>query len=147
MRKLLVCLLALGLLTGCTKYENGKPVDTPAKEEVVKHKETGTLKAALKQFKNGKVEDVTDARKTTGHITVMVKLDPDYGARSQAGGIISNSQIFVKALHQKPKSVTIIVKDGDMKVLQYDLDSKGKVTLDFAHPDIEEYLRKAGYLK
>lgn len=111
MRKLLVGLLALGLLFGCTKYENGKPVDSQAKEEEVKKEkdDSGTLKEALKQFNNGKVEDVTDARETTGHITVNIKLDDNTGARSQAGGIITNTYKFINALKEKPKTVTVMV--------------------------------------
>ncbi|MFX3623097.1 MAG: hypothetical protein ACE3JP_03370 [Ectobacillus sp.] len=144
-----VALLALGLLAGCVQYKDGNPVAEAKTQEVVKEeKPNGTLEEALKEFKNVKVKDVTDARESTGYIYMVIELDEDQGARSQAGGVVAQSENFIKALKDKPKTVGINVLYEGVKVLQFTKEAEtGKITLDMSHPDIEDYLKKAQLLK
>ncbi|MEH7116892.1 hypothetical protein V7128_05620 [Neobacillus vireti] len=126
MRKLLVGMLAFGLLTGCSNSVE-KPAEPKEKVEaaVVKKKpvqETGTLKEALKKFHNIKVKEVTDARKTTGHINLVVSISEEVGAGSYAGGVFGDTQDFIKTLKEKPKTITVGVMQGDIRVLQYTTD-------------------------
>lgn len=133
------------LLFGCVQYENGKPVET---HEVSTKEEGSSLKEALKEFKQGKVADVTDARKENDHISVMIDFDDNVGARTQAGGTISNTDSFIKELEDKPKTVTVSARYKGTKVLQFTQETKsGKVEIESAHKDIEEYLKNAGYTK
>ncbi|MGG3561666.1 hypothetical protein ABES03_08680 [Neobacillus rhizosphaerae] len=146
---MLVALLSLGLLSGCVRYENGKPVEAETTHEVKKEKtENGTLKEAMKVYKYVKVKVHTDARKTTGHINLVIELDTSIGERSQASTVVSQTDKFIKTLKDKPKTVTVSTLYDGVKILQFtkEVETK-KLKIDFAHPKVEDFLRKSGQIK
>jgi len=149
LKTLLFSLLAVFLLlAGCSTNGEDNKESKPAVSHV-QSQEAGTLKDALKQYKFIKVKDVTDARKTTGQLTVVVQLDDSQGARSQVGAVMSFTDKFIAKLKDKPKKVTVGVMYQDQRVFQYTKDVQTKKTTVDAKsaPEITKYLKQAGYLK
>lgn len=130
------------LLFGCTQYKDGKPVDPPK----VEAEEKDNLNEALKSFKQGEVVEVTDSRDNTDNITVEMKFSESVGAKTQAGGTISNAKSFLKKINEKPKTLTVHASYKGAKVLQFTIQDN-EIKLEQAHKDIEKYLKDQKYVK
>ena len=140
-KKKLVCILVALLMavTGCSNASGGEEV---TKKEKAPEKAPSTLTVTKETYKVGKVEEVVEH---DGQLTVTIKGDESQGARGQTLDIVNQS----KKLHKKVKHdrLTVGYMYEGQRLLQFSLTKDGKETLEKAHPDIEDYLKKAGHFK
>jgi Ca2+-dependent lipid-binding protein len=140
MKKVLIILMAALFLTACTQ-ESAEPVNKPKEEEKTKAKEEPkkeTKKESKEEKKKdeGKSEkestkidtsvfayakkvDVTDAIDINQHVTVFVTMSEELTPVLATQHVLNQSYDFLQQEDIKgAKTVTIAVKQGDIKIAQ-----------------------------
>lgn len=119
-----------------------KPVkEEPKKEESPEE----NFNKAFDSFHFTVIETV-DSRSNTGHMSIVFEANKDIGIRSQTSDLVVQTDKFIEALKDKPKSITIALMENDQRVFQFSI-IEGERTLDKASPEITDYLMKKQLFK
>jgi hypothetical protein len=170
MKRILVALLALGLLVGCSNEETVK--ENEPKKETVEKKETAEKKETVEKtevkkeepkintsiFQYAKKVEVTDSRETTGHVNVVVHMSEELTAPLAVQHVLTQTYDFLQQEDLKgAKTVTVGIMQGDQRPYQFNIDTTkfvtddsipmAKLVLDASvvektTPEIDEYIQE-----
>lgn len=166
-------ILSLGLiLTGCgndntasTNKQESKKTEVKAETKKVESKKADTTKKEEEKidtsvFKYAKKVEVTNAIDLTQHVTIFVYMDKKLSPGLATQHVLNQTYDLLQQKDvSKAKTITIAVKQGDLKISQFTVNKQKFVTdnnkpmvklvlnaskIDFMNDDVKQYGQSTG---